>query len=367
MAVKVSIIIPIYNTEAYLRECFDSLLNQTLKDIQVIMVDDGSTDCSGEICKEYQEKYKNFMYIRKENGGSASARNLGIEYADGEYLGFVDSDDWVETDMYETLYNTAIKNGGVDIVFARAFEDEYPGSWEYHQLRGGYYDRAAIEKEIFPYVLPAVTVRGNYRSIRWSNALRIYKKEVVDRNHIRFCEHSNIAEDLTFTMECTMIAQSYFYFDEISFYHQKYRADSITKKYHKDFWNKMSKLMEYFRSLIQKYEMNQFENYFPNAVFYFITTVLWNEAQVKNLISRNKKVQEVLCDSLCKEIMVKVDPKGMNKEYKEWYRLLNTKDSLAVIWFMWKTNFKKKRLSPILNKVLKNPVVMKMYCKVRRR
>lgn len=367
MAVKVSVIIPIYNTATYLRDCFDSLVNQTLKDIQVIMVDDGSTDSSAEICKEYQKKYGNFMYVYKENGGSASARNLGIEYAEGEYLGFVDSDDWLELNMYETLYSVAIDNGGVDIVFARAFENEYPGSWEYHQLRGGYYNRLDIEKEIFPYVFPAVTSKGNYRSIRWSNALRIYKKEMVDRKHIRFCEHSNIAEDLTFTMECTVNAESYFYYDEISLYHQRFRADSITKKYHKDFWEKMSALMNYFKNLILKYELKQFEEYFPSAAFYFITTVLWNEMQEKNLASRNKKVKEILTDPFLGEILDEVNTERMNGEYREWYRLLTKRKSLPVLWFMWKTNFKKKQLSPILNKLLKNPTIMKMYCKVRGR
>lgn len=107
---KVSIIVPIYNVEEYLRECLDSLLNQTLKQIQIIMVDDGSTDSSAKIAKEYSDRYENFELVYKENGGLGQARNVGIPYVKGEYLAFMDSDDYVSSDAYEKLYKLAKKN-----------------------------------------------------------------------------------------------------------------------------------------------------------------------------------------------------------------------------------------------------------------
>ena len=107
--IKVSIIVPIYNVEKYLKRCIDSLINQTLKNIEIILVNDGSQDHSGEIANEYQ-KYKNVKIIHKKNGGLSSARNAGIKIATGEYIGFVDSDDYVELDMFEYLYNNAKKN-----------------------------------------------------------------------------------------------------------------------------------------------------------------------------------------------------------------------------------------------------------------
>ena len=113
---KVSVIVPIYNGEKYLRTCLDSLANQTLKGTQVIMVNDGSIDNSENVCLEDTEKYLNFQYHYKENGGSASARNVGLEYATGEYIGFVDSDDSVEPDIFEKMYYAAIKNKA-DIVY----------------------------------------------------------------------------------------------------------------------------------------------------------------------------------------------------------------------------------------------------------
>lgn len=113
---KVSIIVPIYNTEKYLKKCLDSLVNQTLNDIEIILVNDGSTDNSQNIINEYTAKYPDkIKAFTKENGGQASARNLGISQASGEYLAFVDSDDWVEFNMYEELCNKAIKEN-LDIV-----------------------------------------------------------------------------------------------------------------------------------------------------------------------------------------------------------------------------------------------------------
>lgn len=107
----VSIAVPVYNTESYLQRCIDSLINQTLKDIEIILVDDGSTDGSGDICDEYAEKDRRIVVIHKDNGGLASSRQVALQSARGIYLGICDSDDWVELDMFEKLYQQATETG----------------------------------------------------------------------------------------------------------------------------------------------------------------------------------------------------------------------------------------------------------------
>ena len=104
---KVSVIVPIYNVEKYLDRCMQSVLNQTLKDIEIIMVDDGSPDNCPSMCDEYARKDNRIKVIHKKNGGLGFARNSGLEIATGEYVAFIDSDDFIDTSMYETLYNTA--------------------------------------------------------------------------------------------------------------------------------------------------------------------------------------------------------------------------------------------------------------------
>lgn len=107
---KVSIIVPVYNVEKYLRKCLDSLINQTLKDIEIICINDGSTDKSLEILEEYKNRDSRIILLNQENSGQSIARNNGIKKATGEYLGFVDPDDWVDLDYYEKLYNAASTN-----------------------------------------------------------------------------------------------------------------------------------------------------------------------------------------------------------------------------------------------------------------
>ncbi|MBP2046668.1 glycosyltransferase [Methanobacterium aggregans] len=122
--IKVSVVIPVYNVEKYLKQCLESLINQTLSEIEIICVNDGSTDGSLEILEEYTEKDDRVRVINKKNGGIASARNRGMEFATGDYMGFVDSDDWIKLNMYEKLYENAQLYGS-DIVMCSAhrFDD----------------------------------------------------------------------------------------------------------------------------------------------------------------------------------------------------------------------------------------------------
>ena len=108
---KVSVIVPVYNTEKYLKKCLDSLVHQTLKEIEIILINDGSTDNSQKIIDEYVLKYpKLFKVFSQKNSGQAVARNLGIKNSKGEFIAFADSDDYLEIDAYEKAYNYAVKN-----------------------------------------------------------------------------------------------------------------------------------------------------------------------------------------------------------------------------------------------------------------
>ena len=111
----ISVIIPVYNVEQYLSKCLDSVVNQTYKNLEVILVDDGSTDNSGKICDEFALKDNRIIVIHKSNGGLSSARNEGLKFAKGQYVGFVDSDDYIEIGMYEKLLEVSLKYGS-DVV-----------------------------------------------------------------------------------------------------------------------------------------------------------------------------------------------------------------------------------------------------------
>lgn len=118
---EISIIVPVYNTKQFLKRCIDSLLNQTQK-VEIVLVDDGSDDGSEILCDEYDKNYDNIKVIHKKNGGVSAARNDGLKAADGKYIGFVDSDDWVEADMFETLFSV-MKDTNSDLSACGVFHE----------------------------------------------------------------------------------------------------------------------------------------------------------------------------------------------------------------------------------------------------
>ncbi|MDE6751971.1 MAG: glycosyltransferase, partial [Eubacterium sp.] len=124
----ISVIVPIYNVEEYLAECLDSIVCQTKQDFEVIMVDDGSTDSSGEIAKSYAEKYPNFHYLYKENNGLGCARNYGVAHSDSKYIIFMDSDDKISEDLYEKMFNAAEKNNS-DLTICNVVRCNSKKSW----------------------------------------------------------------------------------------------------------------------------------------------------------------------------------------------------------------------------------------------
>lgn len=150
---KISVIIPVYNAEKYLRCCLDSVTGQTLRDIEIICVDDGSTDQSSQIIETYAKKDDRIKVIHKENGGLVLARKAGVTEASGAYVGYVDSDDWIEPDMYENLYEKVCEHG-CDIVASglfRQFSDSIVKVT--NTIAAGVYDSDAIKKHILPSML----------------------------------------------------------------------------------------------------------------------------------------------------------------------------------------------------------------------
>ena len=210
---KVSIIVPVYNVEKYLRQCLESVINQTLKEIEIICIDDGSPDNCGAIIDEYAQKDTRIVAIHKENGGYGSALNYGFSIAKGEYIGIVESDDWISHDMYEVLYKKATDTNA-DIV------------------KGTFYsvlDSANDYKRINPN-LPKLSKYGcftltqhpeilNMHTSLWS---AIYKKELI-QNKIKVVEDIKPYEDLLFATEAYVLAKSICVVQEPLYY---YRCDA---------------------------------------------------------------------------------------------------------------------------------------------
>ncbi len=216
---KVSVIIPVYNVEDYLEKCLDSVVNQTLKDIEIIVVNDGSPDNSQKIIDEYKKKDKRIISIMKENGGQASARNLGIKKARGEFLCFVDSDDWIELDMLEVLYNNAKENHS-DIV-----------TCDYFRVMDNVYTKMAFIQRngndpIKNYIL-------NSSGPCW----RIVKRDIIVDNNLYFPE-GIIYEDYAVVPLYALFCHKITHVDKPLYYYLIRENSTMTqKKFNKKFSN----------------------------------------------------------------------------------------------------------------------------------
>ena len=186
--IKVSIIVPIYNTETFLKKCIESIVNQTLQEIEIILINDGSTDNSHKICLEYTEKYpKKIRYINNKNIGCSATRNLGIELAHGEYIAFVDSDDYIEKEMYEEMYKKASKEKS-DIVmcgFKYIFSDK---------------KNLFIPQNKYIYL-----DTRNKPSYVWN---KLFRKFLLKNNQIEFPLNTHYCEDLVFSFKNLVLTKN---------------------------------------------------------------------------------------------------------------------------------------------------------------
>ena len=204
---KVSVIIPVYNTENFLRECLDSVINQTLKDIEIICVDDGSTDDSLNILKEYAEKDNRIKVLTQKNKGAGAARNLGLINASGEYLSFPDADDFFELDMLEKFYQKA-KDENSDIVVCNF--DYFNNNTK--EIIKNNEDVIPIIENVSIFnrtVLKDETLKW-FKEFAWN---KIFKKDFIDKNNIRFQEIKR-ANDLLFVKSSIALADKISTIDE---------------------------------------------------------------------------------------------------------------------------------------------------------
>lgn len=200
---KVSVIIPVYNTEKFLRKCLDSVCNQTLQDIEIICINDCSTDGSSEILREYAGKDNRIKLIELfENGGAAKARNIGIDIAHGEYIGFVDSDDFVDLDFYEKLYKKAVETGA-DAVKGKLY----------------LYDINTNKVYLEAWIDINDSVKKNKANFYFTFTTAIYKSSLIKEYNIRFLEGLIHFEDPYFTIMAAIHYNKLEVIDDAKYYY----------------------------------------------------------------------------------------------------------------------------------------------------
>ena len=269
---KVSVIVPIYNVEKYLEKCINSLLSQTLEDIQIILVNDGSKDNSGNIAKEYEKNNKDrVIYVEKENGGLSDARNYGLKYANGDFIAFLDSDDYIEKNAYEEMYNKAIEENA-DYV-------ECDFIWEFpNKIRVDKQYPYKNKKEMLSFV----------RVVAWN---KLIKRQLITDNNLEFPKGLRY-EDVEFTYKLIPFVNKFAYVDK-PFIHYVQREGSIANVQNE----RTAEIFTVLDNVIEFYKKNNiYEEYRDeleyNYARYLLCSSLKRMCKIKDKTIREKLLTE---------------------------------------------------------------------------
>lgn len=271
----ISIIVPIYNVDQYLHKCIDSILNQSFQQFELLLINDGSTDQSGEICDEYSLIDDRIRVIHKENGGVSSARNIGIDMADGEYIAFVDPDDTIDPNMYEVLLNSAASFCADMTVCPIKTINEITGSESVSQVWKEVdcvLDRHVIHEKI----LPSILQQKVYSLV--SSVNKLYRKTLFDQSGVRFDERKHHSEDalLNFTL-ITKIESLVFVNEPLYNYFIRPR-DSLTQKIREDFYEYILDNKQFMIQICKTNGLNAYEktviNHFTNVAINYIQVIV---------------------------------------------------------------------------------------------
>ena len=250
--IKVSIIVPIYNGEVYIKRCIDSLIGQTLRNIEIILVDDGSTDRTPEIADEYFNKYDKIKVFHKSNGGVSEARNFGIKNANGIYVLFVDADDWCEPDMAEKMYKTAINNLSDLVCVGYSMDDEKGKTILINKP-----DRfmASSEKDEIAEIISKANI--SYA------VTKLYKLSLIQNNEIFFKTNLSLGEDALFVYDYLLNVKSMAVIDEVLYHYVRCNDQSLSTKYVYNIDQFIESIFDKKEELFEKFpEYKKFEDKF---------------------------------------------------------------------------------------------------------
>lgn len=245
----VTVIVPVYNVENYLQQCIDSIIGQSYKYLEIILVDDGSTDGSGKICDEYANQDNRIKVIHKQNGGLVSARKAGLKEATGKYIAFVDSDDWIDTDMYECLMKK-IQESDADIL-ATGFYKECAESTSiaYDGMEEGCYfrDSGILSRQLFfKDGISKISVSSNM-------VTKLFKADIVKEYYMKIDDRISYGEDAACIYSCVPFVKGVQIWHK-AFYHYRFREDSIVHNKNEKILQQVGLLYEHLISCFRTHE-----------------------------------------------------------------------------------------------------------------
>ena len=286
---QISVIVPVYNSEQFLCQCVDSILHQTFSDIELILVDDGSPDGCPAICDAYTAQDNRVRVIHKQNAGVAAARNTGLDAAHGEYITFVDSDDYIDPNMYESMMQKA-RQWDCDVVMCDCLKEFPYRSTPYsHAIRGGYYNQAQLREEYYPHLLMMENMEYPPTISNW---LILFRYKQGSSCQLRYVNGIRYSEDLLFGAQVLYQANSFYYLKGQTHYHYRMNPQSATHKFVLDKWNDYERLHQKIQETFGNCTDYDFHSQIDRCLLFFVYNAV-GDIMRTNQLHHHEKVDKV--------------------------------------------------------------------------
>lgn len=288
---KISVVMPAYNSSGYIRKSINSILSQKYYNLELIIINDGSKDDTEEIILEMKAKDKRIKYIKIENSGSAVARNVGLQHISGEFIAFIDSDDFINKDMFfEMMLKTEKYN--CDIVGC-SFKKIYPTHKVSEEtfMPGGLYDKNKLEDLFYPTIIADKSLSKT--KLPKTLVTKIYKRTLIDDNNIRFIPGLRMGQDIEFSRKCLLHAESFYYMPERKFYNYVHNSTSRTQTYLENAWVILNEHLEQLLNLSKNFTQYKLNDQIPYAIVANAMTAIANVGMKPQGKNRTDKIDEI--------------------------------------------------------------------------
>ncbi len=322
----ISVIIPVYNVEKYIYQCLDSVVGQTYSNLEIILVDDGSTDNSGCICDEYAKKDNRIKVIHKENGGLSSARNVALDIATGEYIAFVDSDDYLSLNTYEKCLEKLLETSADVCMFSHFTTNGTEHTAHKLGLEREFYCKEEIRDIILPKFFGKIKIDEALEGFVWR---QVFRRNIIGNLRFR-SEREYFAEDVVFDLELYSKGVSLCVINE-PLYFYRYVEASLSNKYRENLFDKLQNLLSFMTETAESVGLDNVKERILNRAYIFAIFACRN---IKNGVKLTKKqkiqgIKEIAQSPYVIEALKVVGNNGIKAKIFSW--LLKKKSARLIL------------------------------------
>lgn len=323
---KISVIVPIYNVKGYLDKCISSICSQTYKNIEIILVDDGSTDGGSAVCDTYAKRDNRIIVIHKENGGLTSARKAGVKIATGKYIGFVDGDDWIDENMYEEMLRIAVDNK-VDMVMTDMFRHKFTGEvtvWSGAFLEEGKYDLQKIRHLFAENLIPGLS--KVHSGVNGGVHVKLFKSNIIKKHLMRIDDKiTGFADDKIIIYPILLLEKS-IYVHHKAYYHGIDRVTSATHVYNPKLLLQLYYVYDYLKDIFEK------TDYVEQLIVQLDAFLIQNVIDFTQNNKHRMIVPKYFIDSRCDLVGKRVVLYGAGKVGVDYFEQIKQRGGNIVLW-----------------------------------